>query len=53
MEKIREDTRLKDGSYKFEVIENKKILNTIYKIYLLLQQDDLFYLCWGELTLNK
>ena len=53
MEKIREDTRLKDGSYKLEVIENKKILNIIYKVYLLLQQDDLFYLCWGELNLNK
>lgn len=53
MEKIREDSRLKDGSYKFEFIENKKILNIIYKVYLLLQKDDLFYLCWGELTLNK
>lgn len=53
MEKIREDPKLKYGSYKFEVIENKKMLNTIYKIYLLLQKDDLFYLCWGELTLNK
>lgn len=53
MDKIREDTELKDSSYEFEVIENKKMLNTIYKVYLLLQKDDLFYLCWGELTLNK
>lgn len=53
MEKIREDSGLKDSSYKYEVMENKKILNTIYKVYLLLQKDDLFYLFWGELTLNK
>lgn len=53
MEKIREDSGLKDSSYKYEVIENKKMLNTIYKVYLLLKKDDLFYLCWGELTLNK
>lgn len=53
MDKIREDTELKDSSYEFEVIENKKMLNTIFKVYLLLQQDDLFYLCWGELNLNK
>lgn len=53
MNKIREDSRLKDSSYNLEIIENKKILNTIYKVFLLLQKDELFYLCWGELTLNK
>ena len=53
MEKIRENSGLKDSLYKYEVIENKKMLNTIYKVYLLLQEDDLFSLCWGELTLNK
>lgn len=53
MEKMREDSRLRDGNYKFEVIENKKMLNVIFKVYLLLQEDDLFCLCWGELTLNK
>ena len=52
MDKIREDTELKDSSYEFEVIENKKMLNTIFKIYLSLQEDDLFYLCWGELHLK-
>lgn len=53
MDKIREDSDLKDGSYKFEVIENKKMVNTIFKVYLSLQEDDLFYLCWGELHLNE
>lgn len=53
MDKIREDSDLKDGSYKFEFIENKKMLNTIFKVYLSLQEDDLFYLCWGELHLNE
>lgn len=53
MYKIREDSDLKDGSYKFEVIENKKMVNTIFKVYLSLQEDDLFYLCWGELHLKE
>ena len=53
MDKIREDSGIKDGNFKFEVIENKKMLNTIYKVYLLLKKDDLFYLSWGELNLNK
>lgn len=52
-DKIRENTELKDSSYEFEVIENKKMLNTIFKVYLSLQEDDLFYLCWGELHLNE
>lgn len=53
MNKIREDTELKDSSYEYEVIEDKKMLNTIFKVYLSLQEDDLFYLCWGELHLNE
>ena len=53
MDKIREAPDLKDGSYKFEVIQNKKMVNIIFKVYLSLQEDDLFYLCWGELHLNE
>ncbi len=53
MDKIREDIELKNSSYEFEVIENKKMLNTIFKIYLSLQENDLFYLCWGELHLKE
>lgn len=53
MDKIREDSGIKDGNFKFEFIENKKMLNIIYKVYLLLKKDDLFYLSWGELNLNK
>lgn len=53
MDKIREDSDLKDGSYKFEVIQNKKMVNTIFKVYLSLQEDDLFYLGWGELHFNE
>ena len=53
MDKIGEDTELKDSSYEFEVIENKKMLNTIFKIYLSVQEDDLFYLGWGELHLKE
>lgn len=53
MDKIREDSDLKDGSYKCEVIENKKMVNTIFEVYLSLQEDDLFNLCWGELHLNE
>lgn len=53
MEKIREDSGLKNSCYKYEVTSNKKMLNAIFKVYLLLQKDDLFSLCWGELSLNK
>ncbi len=53
MEKIREEPRLKDSYYKYEVTSNKKMLNAIFKVYLLLQKEDLFSLCWGELSLNK
>lgn len=28
------------------------MLNTIFKIYLSLQEDDLFYLGWGEIHLK-
>lgn len=53
MEKIREDSGLKNSIYKYEVIDNKKMLNIISRIYLLLKDDDIFYLCWGELALSK
>ena len=53
MDKIRDDSDLKDGNYKFEVIQNKKMVNIIFKVYLSLQEDDLFYLCWGELHLKE
>lgn len=53
MDKIRDDPDLKDGNYKFEVIQNKKMVNIIFKVYLSLQEDDLFYLGWGELHLKE
>lgn len=53
MDKIRDDPDLKDGNYKFEVIQNKKMVNIIFKVYLSLQEDDLFYLGWGELHLQE
>lgn len=52
MEKIRDEAALKTGKYKFEALENKKVLSAIFRVYLSLKNDDPFSLCWGELTLK-
>lgn len=53
MARLRQDTELSTGKYKYVAIENKAMLNSIFKVYLSLNNDDSFKLCWGELTLNS
>lgn len=52
LEKIRLDPALKTGKYKYEVLENKKMLSVIFEVYLSLDKEGPFSLCWGELTLK-
>lgn len=42
-----------DEKYKFDFMENKKVLHCISAIYRSLKSEDDFSLCWGELTLKK
>ena len=52
MNKLREEAGLKTGKYKYEATENKKMRRVIFKVYLSLDKNDPFSLCWGELTLK-
>lgn len=42
-----------DEKFKFDFMENKKVLHCISIIYRSLKSDDGFCLCWGELTLKE
>ena len=53
MKKIREEAGIKSGKYKYEAVDNRKMLSAIFKVYLSLEKNDPFSLCWGELTLKK
>ena len=53
MEELRKTIDTIDEKFKFEFMENKKVLNCIFAIYLSLNNDDEFGLCWGELTLKS
>lgn len=52
MREIRNEAALISGKYKYEAMENKKMLSVIFKIYLSLKKEDKFTLCWGVLTLK-
>ncbi len=52
MNRLREEAGLKTGKYKDEAIENKKMRRVIFKVYLSLDKNDPFSLCWGELKLQ-
>lgn len=53
MNELRKEAALNSGKYKFQAIENKKLLSVIFSVYLSLKEDAPFSLCWGELTLKK
>lgn len=53
MDKLREEKALQSGIYKYIALENKAMLYNIFSVYLTLNDDDAFSLCWGELTLKK
>lgn len=52
MNELRKEAALNSGKYKFQAIENKKMLSVIFSVYLSLKEDSPFSLCWGELTLK-
>lgn len=51
MEKLKKDPKIQSSPYKWQALENRKMLNVIFKVYLSLQASDGFSLCWGELSL--
>lgn len=52
MEKLRENVGEINEKFKFDFMDNKKVLHCIFAIYLSLKEEDSFGLCWGELTLK-
>ncbi len=53
MSKLRQEAALNTGKHKFVAVQNKAMLNAIFRVYLSLKADDEFNLCWGELTLKS
>ncbi len=49
---LQKETGIRDGKYKYQAMENKKLLKSIYFVYMTLEETDPFSLCWGELSLN-
>ncbi len=52
MEVLRSEPILKTGTYHYIAAENRAMLDAIFAVYLLLNSEDIFKLCWGELSLN-
>lgn len=42
MSKLRKETAFKSGKFKFEAVENKKLLSAIFIVYLALDEKDSF-----------
>lgn len=53
MKELRKTLDWSDEKNKYDFMENKKVLNCIFTIYLSLNDDDEFSLCWDELTLKE
>ncbi|MEG1567635.1 MAG: hypothetical protein RR347_08125 [Anaerovoracaceae bacterium] len=53
MKIIREEARIKSGKYKYEAVENRKMMSVIFKVYLSFDENDPFSSCWGELALKQ
>lgn len=53
MVKLRQEAALSTGKYNYIAAENKVMSHAIFKVYLSLNTDDKFNLCWGELTLKS
>ena len=52
MEELRKEAALKSGKHKNIACDNKAVLKAIFEVYLKLNKNDVFSLCWGTLTLK-
>ena len=52
MEELRKIGDLRDGKYKYYVLDNKKMLYALFYIFLSLKETDSISLCWGRLSIK-
>lgn len=53
MQQLQTDAKLQSGSFRHIAMENRAMRRAIFSVYLSRQYEDVFGLCWGELTLKN
>ena len=52
MEQLKLEEGLQAEPYRYVAMENRALLNAIRSVYLSRKPEDMFELCWGELSLK-